>query len=121
MISMMLSALRRVSYVTTSTSGLSFSIVCLAESTFGYADALGGVDDLALEVRDVDDVVVDDADRADAGGGEIERDRRAESAGAEQQHLAVEQALLAARADLRQQQVARVADALRVGELDAGS
>ncbi len=36
------------------------------------ADALGVVGDLALEIVDADAVIVDDADRADAGGGEIE-------------------------------------------------
>ena len=37
------------------------------------ADALEVVQDLALQVRRVDDVHVDDAERADAGGGEVER------------------------------------------------
>jgi hypothetical protein len=31
------------------------------------------VRDLALQVRQVDGVAIDDRDRADAGGGEIER------------------------------------------------
>jgi hypothetical protein len=31
------------------------------------------VEDLALQVRGVDHVHVDDAERADAGGGEVER------------------------------------------------
>ena len=39
------------------------------------ADPLVRVEDLALEVRQVDDVEVDDPDRADAGGREIERGR----------------------------------------------
>ena len=43
------------------------------------ADRLGRVDHLALEVRLVDDVVVDDPERADAGGGEIERGRRTQA------------------------------------------
>ena len=76
------------------------------------ADPLAGVDHLALQVREVDVVVVDDPERADAGGGEVQRGRRAEPAGAEQQHLRVEQLLLALDADLGQQQVARVALAL---------
>ena len=53
----------------------------------------------------------------DARGGEVQRGRRAEAAGAEQQHLGVEQLLLALDADLRQQEVARVALALLGGEL----
>ena len=52
------------------------------------ADPVVGVEDLALEVRQVDDVEVDDADRADAGGREVERRRRAETAGADEQRLA---------------------------------
>ncbi len=55
------------------------------------AERVGRVDDLALEVRRVDDVVVDDAEAADARGGEVERRGRAEAAGADQQHLRVEQ------------------------------
>ena len=76
------------------------------------ADAVEVVQDLALQVRRVDLVHVDDADRADAGGGEVQRGRRAEAAGAEQQHLAGEQLGLALGADLGQQQVAPVAVAL---------
>ena len=80
------------------------------------AHAVGGVDDLALEVREVDDVEVDDADRAHARGGEVERGRRAEPAGADQQHLRLEQLRLARRADLGDQQVTAVADLLLVGQ-----
>src|SRR4029079_16786303 len=44
----------------------------------GLADAVDGVQDLALEVRDVDGVGVDDAQRADAGGGQVDGRRRGE-------------------------------------------
>ena len=81
-----------------------------------HADAVGRVDHLALQVGEVDDVVVDDPERADAGGREVQRGRRAEPAGAEQQHLRVEQLLLALGADLGDQHVARVALALLGGE-----
>ena len=116
MISMMLEASSRVLYLTTFTSGLIAVIDCSAESTFGDADAVGRVDDLALQVREVDLVVVDDAERADAGGREVERGRRAEPAGAEQQHLRLQQLGLALEPDLRDQQVARVALALLGGQ-----
>ena len=75
-------------------------------------DAIHVVQDLALQVRLVDHVHVDDAQRADAGRREIQRSRGAEPAGAEQQHLRAEQLLLARVADLGQQQVALVAVAL---------
>ena len=52
----------------------------------------------------------------DAGRGQVERGRRAEAAGAEQQHLGVEQLRLALVADLGQQQVALVAVALVRGQ-----
>ena len=60
----------------------------------------------------VDDVHVDDAERAHPGGGQVQGGRGAEPAGAEQQHLGVEQLLLAGVADLGQEQVALVAVAL---------
>ena len=82
----------------------------------GDADPLGRVDHLALQVRQIDLVVVDDAKRSDARGGEIQGRRRAQAAGAQQQHLCVEQLLLAFGADLGQQQVARVALALLGGQ-----
>ena len=77
-----------------------------------HADPLGVVDHLALQVGGVDDVVVDQAEGADPGGGEVERGGRAEPAGAEQQDLGVQQLELAVDADLGEQRVARVAVAL---------
>ncbi len=74
--------------------------------------------DLALEVRLVDDVGVDDPERADSGRGEVERRRRAEAAGADEQDARVEEALLPVLADLRDEQVAAVAGAL-LGREDA--
>ena len=86
------------------------------------AEAVGRVDDLALEVRVVDHVRVDDPERPDAGRGEVERGGGAEPTGADQQHAGAEQPLLARLADLGDQQVARVAAPLvgreRVGRLD---
>jgi len=40
---------------------------------FGAADVGRAVENLAVEVRRVDVVEVDEADRADAGGGEVGR------------------------------------------------
>ena len=111
----MLEASRRVRCSTTSTSGLSASIVTRADSVFGVADPLGVVDHLALQVGGVDDVVVDQPERADPRRGQVERGRRAEPAGADQQHLRVQHLQLALDADLGQQRVARVAVALLGG------
>ncbi len=73
--------------------------------------------DLALQVREVDGVVVDHAQRADPGGGQIEQQRRAEPAGADHQHSGIEQFGLPLLADLRQDQVAGIAVDLCVGEV----
>ena len=81
----------------------------LGRVDLAVADPVEVVEDLALQVGGVDLVHVDDAERADAGGGEVQRGRRAEAAGPEQQHLGAEQLGLALDADLGQQQVAHVA------------
>jgi hypothetical protein len=65
-----------------------------------HADAVGAVEDLPLEVRSVDRVAVDQADRADARRREIERRRGAEAARAEQEHPRVEQLRLSLLAHL---------------------
>ena len=84
----------------------------LGRVDLALADAVDVVEDLALQVGVVDDVHVDDADRADAGRREVQGGRRAEAAGAEEQHLGLEQLLLALLADLGEQEVALVAVAL---------
>ena len=45
------------------------------------------MDDLALQVGQRHVIVIDDAERADAGGGEIKQHRAAEAAGADDQDL----------------------------------
>ena len=70
------------------------------------------MDHLTLQVGEIDHVVVDHAEGADAGRRQVQRGRRAEPAGAEEQHLRVQQLELALEPDLRQQQVAGVATAL---------
>src|SRR5712671_6619403 len=74
---------------------------------------------LPLEVRQIDDVEVDDPDRADAGGRQIESRRAAETAGADEQRLRAEKTRLARRTDLRDEQVAAVA-LLLLGAKDDG-
>ena len=75
----------------------------------GASDVAGAVDDLALEVGAVDDVEVDDAEGADAGGGEVDEHGRAEPARADGEHFAVDQLALPEGADLVHDQVAGVA------------
>ncbi len=41
----------------------------------GHAHPVGGVEDLTLQVGDVHDVVVDEAERSDSGSGEVEGGR----------------------------------------------
>ena len=82
-----------------------------------HADRVLGVDDLALQIRFVDDVEVDQAEGADAGGGEVEGEGSAEAAGADAEDLRRLELLLAFHADLREDQVARVAGDLFVGQL----
>ena len=67
------------------------------------------VHDLALQVVERNAVVVDDAERADAGGGQIHEQRRAESARADDEHLGSLDLLLALAADLAQHQMPLVA------------
>ncbi len=83
----------------------------------GHADAVVGVQDLTLEVAQVDDVMVNQPERPDAGGGEIEGGRRPQAAGPDEQHLGVEQLGLPFFANLGQQEVAAVARELVRGEL----
>ena len=73
------------------------------------ADVFGRVDDLALQVAGVHDVEVDQAQGADAGGGQIESQRRTEPAGAHAEHARGLEPLLALHAHLGQDQVPRVA------------
>ena len=108
----MFSGPSRTAYFSTLTSGFSAVDRLLRRIDLRDADPLARMDHLALEVGEVDLVVVDDPERADAGRRQVQRRRRAEAAGAEQQHLRVEQLLLALDPDLGQQQMARVALAL---------
>ena len=55
------------------------------------------MDDLALQVRAVDDVEVGDSNRANARGCQVDQHRRAEPAGAHGQDFAVDQFALTER------------------------
>ena len=82
------------------------------------ADPVRGVGDLALQVGQLQPVVVDDADGADAGRREVQRERRAEPAGADDQHAGRLQLRLADAADVLQQDVPGVAADFVFGEIE---
>lgn len=82
----------------------------------GFSDPGFAVEDLALEVGGIDGVVVDEADRADAGGGEVHGGGRAEGAGTDEEDGGVFQALLAFLSDVRDEDVAGIALEFLLGE-----
>ena len=84
-------------------------IISAALATLGAPTCGRVVHDLALQVVERYAVVVDDADGADAGGGQIHQHRRAEPARADHEHLGGLELLLALAADLAQHQVTLVA------------
>ncbi len=74
------------------------------------------MDDLPLQVRLVHAVEVQDPERSDAGGGQVHRHRRAETARPDAQDLRVEELALSLPADARQDDVPRVAADLLLAE-----
>ena len=82
----------------------------------GAADVGLAVDDLALQVGLVDDVELDDADRADSGGREVQQCRRAETTGSDHQHPGVLQPFLTVQAEVGNDQVTAVAGDLVAGQ-----
>src|SRR5439155_14075580 len=66
------------------------------------------VQELSLEVRDIDPVEIDDAQRPHARRGEIHRRRRPQSAGPYAEDLRIQQLALSRRPDLRKDYVARI-------------
>ena len=93
----------------TVTCGLSRAIAAAALSTFGWPTIGRGVNDLPLQIRQRHRVIVDDAERADAGRGEIQQYRRAEPAGADDEHARALERGLSRPADFAQHDMARIA------------
>ena len=73
------------------------------------ADVRRGVNDLALQIGQRHDVVINHAERANAGGGKIHQRRRAEAARADHQHGSFLQRRLAGAADFAQHDMAGIA------------
>jgi hypothetical protein len=80
-----------------------------------HADRIGAMQDLALQVGQVHRVAIGQHQGADPGRGQIEGRRRTQTAGADHQRSRIDDVLLAFDADLRQQDVAAVAQQLLVG------
>ena len=66
----------------------------------GDAHVGRGVEDLPLQVREIHHVAVDQSDRADARCSQIQRDRRPQTSGADDQDLGPAQFLLTFSANL---------------------
>ena len=79
----------------------------------GDAHVGRAVNHLALQVREIDRVVVDYTQRADTGRGQILQEGCAEAAGADHQDFRRDELRLADAADLRQHDMSRVAADLR--------
>ena len=79
---------------------------------FGHADAGRVVQHLPLQVRLIDPIEVEHSETADAAGGQIQRCRRAQSAGADHQHSRRLQFFLTGHADFGQRQMPAVAPEL---------
>ena len=75
----------------------------------GPADIVCAVQYLSVQVGDIHDIELHQADGADSSGREVEGDRRAKSARADEQDAGSAQPELAVYADLRQRQVPAVA------------
>src|SRR5207302_7207955 len=65
--------------------------------------------DLALKVTEIDDVKIDEADAANARGGQIEAQRRTETPGPNEKNAGRLEFLLPVHADFRHDEVAAVA------------
>src|SRR5215469_10908888 len=81
------------------------------------ANSVGGVHDLPLQIGDVDAVGIGDAEGSDPGGRQVEEQRRAEAAGANDEDARGQQPDLPFFTDLLEDQVASVALELIFAEL----
>ena len=81
-------------YTSTARSGRNARSVAAAESAFHCPTTIVPVDHLAVEVGDVDTVVVDHPDPSDSRGGEIQEDGRSQSSRADDERGRPEESLL---------------------------
>ena len=81
---------------------------------FGLADAGGGVGDLSLQIAELNHVVVQHGDGADAGAGEVEQGCAAQAARTNHQRMAVQNTLLAVNTPAGQHEVSGITQELLV-------
>jgi hypothetical protein len=81
---------------------------------FGLAHAGGGVGNLALQVGQIDGIVIHHCDLAHAAGGQVQGGGGTQPTGPQNQHPGGADALLPFNADLIEQNVARIAQKLVV-------
>ena len=82
----------------------------------GSADVLGAVNHLPLQVGEIDDIEIDQADAAHSRRCQIHAERRAQAAGADQQHFGLLQFELPFHAYFGHDQVAAVAQDFFLGK-----
>ena len=87
---------------------------------FRPADIGLPVDHLTLEIRFVNLIELDDADRSDPGCREVEQRRGTESTRADHQHLGVLQTLLPVDTEVGDDQVPAVSGDLVAGQFGSG-
>ena len=76
------------------------------------------MDDLSLEVAQIHDIAVDNADRSYTGSSEIHGGRGSEATRTDDKHFGVEDLLLTLQADILKENVAAVTLYLRFSEID---
>ena len=86
----------------------------LCRCHFRLPNRLGGVKDLALQVGQVDRVVIDDGERPDARSRKVGQGCRAQAARADDKRMCFQQTRLPFDADLVEQDMAGVAQQLIV-------
>ncbi len=80
----------------------------------GAANIAGMVDDLALQIRVIDCVEIDQPEGSDAGGSKVEHERRAEPACSNTEHARGLQLPLSCHGNFGHDQVPRVAQNLLI-------
>jgi hypothetical protein len=77
------------------------------------------VEDLPLEVREINDIAVDQSNRADAGRGQVQSSRRSQPSGSDKEHFGLAEFQLALAADILQDDVTAVPLDLSFSEFHA--